>query len=76
VHLTAQQTVDELFSPMKPLISDQSASEMREKKTPDTRAFPALGLERFKYNFRTISNSRFRIVLIWMDSKISRQQSH
>jgi hypothetical protein len=57
VHLTAQQTVDELFSPMKPLISDQSASEMREKKTPDTRAFPVLGLERFKYNFRTISNS-------------------
>jgi hypothetical protein len=34
------------------------------------------GLKRFKVYFRTISNSRFRIVLIWMDSNIPMPQSH
>jgi hypothetical protein len=61
---------------MKPLNADQSAPVMREQKTPDTRAFPALALEHFKYNFRTISNLRFRIVLIWIDSNIPMPQSH
>jgi hypothetical protein len=46
------------------------------RKTPDIRAFPALGLERFKYNLRTVSSLGFRIVLIWMDSNIPMQQSH
>ena len=40
------------------------------EKGPIYRHFSAFSLERFKVNFRTISNCRFRIVLIWMDSSI------
>jgi hypothetical protein len=45
-------------------------------ETPDLSAFPGYTLERFKYDFRTISDSRFRIVLIWIDSNIPAPQSH
>ena len=36
--------------------------------------FLNLILERFEFYFRTISNSQFRIVLIWIDSNIGTTQ--
>jgi hypothetical protein len=47
-----------------------------EQKTPVIRALLAFDLERFKSNFRTISNYRFRIVLILIDSIAVWSQSH
>jgi hypothetical protein len=47
-----------------------------EQKTPDIRALPAFDLERFKSNFRTISNYRFRIALILIDSIAVWPHSH
>jgi hypothetical protein len=37
---------------------------------PDLSAFLRISLERFKSHLRTISNSRFRIILIWTYSNI------
>jgi hypothetical protein len=37
---------------------------------PDLSAFLRFSLERFKSHLRTISNSRFRIILIWTYSNI------
>ena len=71
LRLIAQQPVDELFSLMKlPSIDSIFLCER------DLWAFPRFSLERFKFEFRTISNRGVRIVLIWTYSSILTTQSH
>ena len=71
VRQTAQQTH------RRTVLADEAAQHQliapaqRKCEKPRLSAFLCVSLERFKYDFRTISNSSFRIVLIWMNSNMA-----